>query len=127
MKVTAITNSNEIIEIINELADQFGIDLKLIDEITDSLELVSSICSSPPAFLIFDDDLRKDKSVKILQSVRKLCKNISIIFITSDSGIEKGREIAPLGIQYYGVKPVTKEIISEAILSIKKFKENIQN
>ncbi|MBI9071533.1 MAG: response regulator transcription factor [Melioribacteraceae bacterium] len=127
MKVVAITNNIELIEIIQNLKEEFQIDLTSINKINDSLDVVSTICAAPPAFLIFDDDLKQNESVKILQSIRKLCKNISIIFITSDSSIEKGREVAPLGIQYYGVRPVTEEIIAEAMKSIKKFKDNILN
>jgi len=47
-------------------------------------------------------------------------KNMKIIFLTSDNSIEKGREISPLGVLYYGIKPVSQRELLQVLDSSKK-------
>jgi response regulator of citrate/malate metabolism len=47
---------------------------------------------------------------------------VSTIFVTSDESYELGREISPLGIQYYAIKPVDVNDMRDLIASLTKIK-----
>ena len=75
-------------------------------ESNDVLDLMSTICSERPSLLIIDDDFVQPNTVHLLKSVRKVNKNLKILFVTSDTSIDLGREISQLGIYYYAYKPI---------------------
>ena len=100
-----------------------GSDVNYIKEFTSPLELVSSIITINPALLVIDDDLTKPDSIEILKSIKKINKDIATVFITSNSSVEFGRNVSPLGIQYYAIKPIEKNDLAESINSIQKLLE----
>ncbi len=121
MKLLLLTSDSEIKEII--LDDSINSEFQVsIFEKNEPLEVLSYVCDLRPTLLILDDDFIQPHSARIIKSIKNFCKNISIIFITSDSGIDLGREISQLGIQYYTFKPVSKEEIIESVNSIIKAK-----
>jgi len=94
------------------------------DESYEPLEVVSSVCSCQPAVLIIDDDFVKPNSVQVLRSIRRINQNVKIVFITSDTSIDLGRDISPLGIHYYGIKPLDDQDLAESIRSLLTINNN---
>ena len=45
---------------------------------------------------------------------------IDIIFFTSNSGIDLGKEVSQIGIQYYAIKPLGKGELQDSIEAILK-------
>ncbi len=92
----------------NLITDSIRSRCELIDySYSPRLDDVLSLLSIANAGIVFlDDDFLKPNSVQILKSIRSLLPEVKCIFLTSDSGIELGREISPLGIFFYAVKPV---------------------
>ena len=95
-------------------------ELKLYEGSYDPLEVISSVHSLSPALLIFDDDILKPNSAKILKSIKQFSKNVVIIFLTSDNSVDLGRNISPIGVYFYGIKPISKD---EILNLIKSFSE----
>lgn len=119
MKILLITeDSNLIASLENNLASE--LEMEVLTCNTNYLELVSKIFTNNFSIAIVDDDCFKANSLEILKSIRILKKNVKIIFLTSDNSIEKGRNISPLGILYYGIKPVSPQEILEVLISTQK-------
>lgn len=120
MKILLITEDPILISSFQK--DDFSADFQI--EITSCrnnlLELISNIYSKNFSVLIIDDDCLKQDSLQLLKSIRTMKKHTKIIFLTSDNSIEKGREISPLGILYYGIKPVSQQELLEVLLTSKK-------
>ena len=85
---------------------------------SDTLEVISVVINENPEVLIFDDDLFGDKSSDLLKNIRKIKSDLKIIFITSDTGVEKGREVIDAGIYLYLIKPLEVNVLNEALTSI---------
>jgi DNA-binding NarL/FixJ family response regulator len=120
MKVLIVSNDINLLKIFkSDLASQFDL-VNVYAESNDPLDLMSTICSDNPSLLVIDDDFLKPNSAHLLNSVRKVNKNINIIFITSDPSIALGREISQLGIYYYAYKPIDPEEIKESITALTK-------
>lgn len=118
MQILAIT---EDISLLNSLTDlnisEIG-KIKLYKKSYDPLEVISSVHSLSPTLLIFDDDILKPNSAKILKSIKQISKNVVIIFLTSDNSVDLGREISPMGVYYYGIKPISEREILNLIKSV---------
>ena len=71
-----------------------------------------------PGLLILDDDSLEPNTVDVLRSIKKLCKNTSIVFFTSNDSVELGRQISPLGLLYYGIKPIVKKDFIDVLKAI---------
>ena len=52
-------------------------------------------------------------------------KDLKIVFVTSNPSIELGKEISPLGISYYAIKPFDQKDFTELINSLTKNKQSI--
>ena len=96
-----------------------------MDDSQDPLDVMSGICSHNPSLVIIDDDFLKPHSAHVLRSVRKINSKVKFIFVTSDESVELGREISPLGIHYYGHKPLEKRELHDSIQSILNQKSDI--
>ncbi|MBU1100481.1 MAG: response regulator [Bacteroidetes bacterium] len=118
MKSLLVSNDPNIKDMVlnTGLNDKFS--FEILDEITNPIEIISSVCSEKPGLLIADDDYISPNSLDILRSIKKLCKNTSIIFITSNDSLELGRQISPLGIVYYGIKPFSKQDFHEILKAV---------
>ena len=122
MKVLIVSNDINLLKIFkSDLASQFDL-VNVYAESNDPLDLMSTICSDNPKLLIIDDDFLKPNSAHLLNSVRKVNKNLIIIFITSDPSINLGREISQLGIYFYAYKPIDPDEIKDSILALTKSK-----
>jgi len=89
---------------------------------TDLLDVISFVFSNHPSLLVLDDDMVKPNSARIITSIKNVIPNISTIFVTSDDSHTLGREISPLGVLYYAIKPVKIEDIKDLIDSLTKSK-----
>jgi DNA-binding response OmpR family regulator len=93
---------------------------------TDPLDIMSQICSINPSILILDDDLISPNSVHLLNSLKKVNPKTSIIFITSNTSLEFGRQINSIGVKFYLMKPFSKNEFQEFLKSVhKQLQENI--
>lgn len=122
MKVLLVTNDSELLHIFrSDIACQFDI-VTVYAESNDPLDLMSTICSDNPSLLIIDDDFLKPNTAHILKSIKKVKKDVYIIFITSDARIDLGREVSQLGIHFYAHKPLDKTELIESMKSIAQLK-----
>ena len=118
MQILAITQDKSLSQIFSEDSISSTAEFKIFDRTTDPLEVISMVHSISPNMLILDDDMLKPNSFRILKSIKQIRENEVIVFLTSDNGLDLGREISPLGVYYYGIKPITKEEISDLIKSV---------
>lgn len=86
----------------------------------EPLEVMSRVCTSYPNVIIIDDDFLTPNSARILHSIKSILPEVKFIFFTSNSSIELGREISPLGIHFYGIKPIVEIELIQVLKSINK-------
>ncbi len=118
MQILLITEDSLLLSSISDLnITELG-EIKLHERSYDPLEVISSVHSISPTLLILDDDILKPNSAKILKSIKQISKNVEIIFLTSDNSVDLGREISPIGVYFYGIKPISKDEILDLIKSV---------
>jgi DNA-binding NtrC family response regulator len=118
MKILVFSNDIDLITVLTKVGDKTDNRFTFFDKLNDPLDVMSTVCSKKPNVLIIDDDYLKPKTAHILKSIRKVNKDLKIIFITSDSSIELGSEISQLGIYFYAIKPLDELELLESIQSI---------
>jgi len=118
MQILLITEDSLLLSSISDFnITELG-EIKLYEKSYDPLEVISSVHSISPTLLILDDDILKPNSAKILKSIKQISKNVEIIFLTSDNSVDLGREISPIGVYFYGIKPISKDEILNLIKSV---------
>ena len=117
MKIFALTRDKSVIELINKNYSSDNVEIEISDRTTDPLEVISNVHSTNSDIIILDDDMLNPNSARILKSIKQITNNNKVIFITSDNSLELGRKISPIGVYYYGIKPISKELLSELINS----------
>ncbi len=120
MKLLLLTNDLEIKKIFE--SEDLSSNQLMFFENQNPLEILSFACNERPSLLILDDDFVTPNSAQIIKSIKNLCKNIAVIFITSDTGLDLGRQVSQLGIQYYTIKPISSDEIIDSVNSIIKLK-----
>ncbi len=118
MKILLISDDNFVLDIFNEAYKNSLHETIMINDNSEPLYIMSSVCRIKPTILLIDDDFLKPNSAHILKSIKEFLRNLYVIFTTSDAGIELGREISQIGIQYYAIKPVSKNDLQDAVYSI---------
>ena len=119
MRVLLTSTDDELITQVRSVAAVTEENLHVFNEEDGAaLDIMSLVCSTNPGLLILDDDYTAPDSFRLLKSIRKVNKQIRIIFITSDDSIELGRSIMPLEIQYYGMKPLKENELHDALHSV---------
>ena len=129
MKTMLVSKDPELMRIIKS-SDVFSKEKYImISESMDPLDIMSTVCSKNPTLLVIDDDFLKPDSAHILKSIKKVKPNIYIIFITSDSSFDLGKEVSQLGIHFYTHKPLGEKELIDSVRSISrlKTKENHYN
>lgn len=122
MKILVISKDQNLIDHIKE-TDMFSSEIITVyNESNDPLDVMSFAIQSHPSLMIIDDDFLKPVSARIISSIKNVLTKVSTIFVTSDESYELGREISPLGIQYYAVKPVDVNDMKDLIASLTKIK-----
>ncbi len=91
----------------------------------DPLDIMSQVCTVNPSILILDDDFISPNSARILSSIKKVNPKISILFLTSNTSLELGRNINSIGVKYYLMKPIPEIEFKEYLNSLFKEKDNI--
>ena len=117
-----LSNDYQLVNIVTRAGIFEEDQLQLINDITDPLEIMSAIISIRPGLIIVDDDMLKPDTARLLKSIKKVYVNIFIVFITSDSSIELGREISQLGVQFYAYKPLDETEVVQSLLSIMRLR-----
>jgi response regulator of citrate/malate metabolism len=93
-------------------------ELSLYTGSADPLDVMSAICSQNPSLILVDDDFLNPYSAHLLRSLRKINQQMDIIFTTSDTSINLGKEISQLGIHYYAIKPLEESDLTESLESV---------
>lgn len=89
------------------------------------LDIMSNACSLNPSILILDDDFIEPNSEHLLNSIKKVNPKLSIIFITSNTSLNLGRNINSIGVKHYLMKPITENEFTEVLKSLIKEKSII--
>ena len=71
--------------------------------------------------LLLDDDYSSPNTPQFLASIRKINKNITIIFFTDNDSKEFGRRILKIGVDVYLIKPVDENDIYETLKSVTNY------
>jgi len=115
-----ITNDLQLKNISKTLLEEYGEELLIYNKSSKPLEIVGRILENNPVLLVLDDDMLSPDTVDIISNIKKLKKDLKIVFVTSNSSIELGKEISPLGISYYAIKPFDSEEFIELLNSLTK-------
>ena len=126
MRILTISNDPDLINTTSCPKDVEDCHVKVFNDSRDPLDIASTGCVANRAILIIDDDFLKPDTSHILSSIKKIMNQLAVIFVTSDSNIELGREVSQLGVYYYAVKPLEKDAIIDALKSIIKLKAKVQ-
>lgn len=119
MKLIIISKDPEISsQLPSELSENDQLTIEIMNTSTNPVEIISSVCTEHPTVLLIDDDYLAPNSEDIIKSIKKLCKDVIIIFTTSDESLELGRKISPLGILYYGIKPIDNKDLIDVLNTI---------
>jgi DNA-binding NarL/FixJ family response regulator len=122
MKILLISGDSNLIEQIKK-TDMFSSEnIVVFNESNDPLDVMSFAIHNHPTLMIVDDDFLRPISGRIVSSIKNVLTKVSTIFVTSDESYELGREISPLGIQYYAIKPVDVNDMRDLIASLTKIK-----
>ena len=122
MKILIISRDSNLIEKIKGTEMFSSENVVVFNESNDPLDVMSFAIHNHPSLMIVDDDFLRPISGRIISSIKNVLTKVSTIFVTSDESYELGREISPLGIQYYAVKPVDVNDMKELIASLTKIK-----
>lgn len=125
MRIITISKDQNLIKLIDKPEVKGQNQLMVFNRSNDLLEVASYIHTNHPAILIVDDDFLKPDSAHLLRNVKKLNPDMAIVFITSDTGIELGKEVSQVGIFFYGLKPLSENELEDSIRSITKLKTTI--
>ena len=123
MRILCISEDQQLLEMVHSELKSNENEIFDHESKADPLEVMSHVCSMSPRVVIIDDDMLKPNSAKILSSIKKVNPGLKIIFFTSDSSLELGREISPLGVLYYGLKPISELEIKSLVESINKLEK----
>jgi len=118
MKLLLISIDPILVNLVQKAASKHEFELMQFNESIDPIDILSTVCGLNPNVLIFDDDYLESKAGLILNSIKKVNKKIAVIFVTSNDSIELGREISNIGIQFYGLKPISEEELNDLFESI---------
>lgn len=118
MKLLLISIDPILVNVVTDIARKSNFEIMSMKENVDPLEILSTVCSMGPHAIIFDDDYLESRTMAILKSIKKVNKKVAIIFVTSNDSIELGREISNLGVQFYGLKPLSDDELNDLLASI---------
>ena len=122
MKILIISRDSNLISKIKDTEMFSSENVVVFNESNDPLDVMSFAIHNHPSLMIVDDDFLRPISGRIISSIKNVLTKVSTIFVTSDESYELGREISPLGIQYYAVKPVDVNDMKELTASLTKIK-----
>lgn len=124
MKILLISNDPQLIKMLQQHEVTEENELFILKETSDPLDVHSSVHRIYPSLLIIDDDFLKPNSARIIRSIKDINKNFKIIFVTSNEGLELGKEISQIGIHYYALKPVDEDELVQSFKSVIKLNQS---
>jgi DNA-binding NarL/FixJ family response regulator len=127
MRIITISSDKNLIKLIDKADVKGQNQLLLYNKSNDLLDVVSFIHTNHPSVLIVDDDFLKPDTAHLLVNVKKLNPDLAIVFITSNPGIELGKQVSQVGIHFYGLKPLSENELEDSIRSITKLKTTLTN
>jgi len=126
MQILVISNDVELINTVSCPLDVEDCITKIYNNSRDPLDIMSTVCLANPTILVIDDDFLKPQTSHILASIKKIMQKVAIIFVTSNTKIELGREISQLGVYFYALKPLENDAMIDALRSIINLKSKVQ-
>jgi len=124
MKIQVISDENKLKSELQAFQDKSQHYVECYPGDKNSLDILSFVASGNASLVILDDDFTSPHSVHLLESIRKVKKEQKIIFLTSDDGLDLGKKISSLGVQFYAIKPISEKEIIDSIKSILKIQIN---
>jgi len=120
MKIQAISQEKKLVDELIKFQTNGRETVELYSGLNNSLDILSFVVSGNASLVILDDDFTSPHTVHLLESVRKVKKEQKIIFLTSDDGLNLGKDISSLGVQYYAIKPISGKELIDSVKSILK-------
>jgi DNA-binding NarL/FixJ family response regulator len=105
MRTILVTEDTDLLSVVKKSGLDLKQQIKTYNESKDPLDVMSVVCEANPSLLIIDDDFLAPETVHVLKAIRKVNRSLAIIFCTSNTSIDLGKEVSQLGIQYYAIKP----------------------
>ena len=125
MKILIITDDAMLMKLGNSLNHVSDGQMIIYNSGANPLSVLAFVYENNPSLLIVDDDYLKPNSVQIIETIRKVHKNLVIVFTTSDHSLKLGKEVSQLGIHYYAIKPFDAKEFDDLINSISKAKTKL--
>lgn len=122
MKIFILSTDKEITQLVDSFASEYHHQSIIYNKSKIPIDIVGYVYEKSPYVVIIDDDYIRPNAAILISTIKKMKKNIQIIFVTSDTSVELGKKISPLGIAYYAMKPIDKEEFDELLNSILKTK-----
>jgi len=126
MQILVISNDKELINTVSCPVEVEDCHIRVYNDSRDPLDIMSTVCLANPTILVIDDDFLKPQTSHILSSIKKIMQKLAIIFLTSNTKIELGREVSQLGVYYYALKPLENDAMMDALKSIIMLKSKVQ-
>ena len=127
MKTLLISEDEALTRILKSFQFDENEELLVYDKSSNPLEVVGYIVENSPTIMIIDDDMITPDTFGVISNIKKMKKDLKIIFVTSNTSIELGKEISPLGISYYAIKPLDENDFIELLNSLIKNKLKINS
>lgn len=118
-KILFISTDQELSNSLEKFAGELGCGYENFNSSNDPLDIISEVLTANTSLLVLDDDFLNPESAKILESVKKVKSKLPVLFFTSNTSIQLGREINGIGVKFYLIKPVVEENLREFIKSVK--------
>lgn len=122
MKILTLSVDTELIKLIDTYASDHKHQSIKFNTSKRPIDIVGYVYEQNPFLIIVDDDFVKPDAAVTISTIKKMKEKVKVIFITSDSSVQLGKKISPLGIAYYAIKPVNKIELDELLNSLSKSK-----
>lgn len=122
MKIFTLSADIKIIRLVDSFASEYHHQSITYINSKIPIDIVGHVYDENPFVIIIDDDYVKPNAAVMISTIKKMKENMQIIFVTSDTSVELGKKISPLGITYYAIKPIDKVEFDELLNSISKTK-----
>ena len=118
MRLLLISEDNLLQTIVKNFGESSDVSTIIYNNDSKPIKVLSCFLEEQPSVTIVDDDYLAPNSAAVIDSIRKVNNKTKIIFATSDSSIELGKKVSPLGIYYYAIKPIEENEIKELFNSL---------
>ncbi len=127
MKILLISKDSNLADVCNTWNQILCEEITIYNKSNEPLNIFSHTLKVNPSVLIIDDDFTAPNTEELIRSIREIKKELAIVFVTSDDGLELGRKITGLGIQFYAIKPLDSDILRESLQSLLRSRKDNYN